>query len=875
MTAPTSDGPLLAAVRDALARRTCVSLVGLPGSGRTSILTQLDRGATEDGWTVLSVPSFGGAGGGAAGGRPLESLALAGLVTGPLGTLGATAAATAGLASAVGGGPTLVLLDDADLLDDASAAVLAATLASHDVTVVAALRPPYPGPASVDRVLAGRGATVLWVPPLAFEVVHRMTHELLGGEVDSDAVGRIYALSGGLPGIARSIAGEARRAGHLLRQGELWVARRDLWTPALSVVVDRLLAGLGAEEVDAVWMLAALGPAEIATVRRLLPWSVVVALDDHGLLRFVDEAERTLVVLFPPLVAEHLRHHEHTSRGLRASAAISTVLTKDDEVPEPLRRRPALSSPATWSSPESAAVLGRVLRERAATRLLVCRHTWEVNPTSRNTVMYLDALVTAGASPATIEEVLDASHDEDPGDESRYLAFVRTWEAVYRSLMLHDPGGALQMLADLAHHDLYDKPVYDAVGQHIRLILGDLGETRAGTARIPPQLDAVEAGPARPHRTPLTAQADEVVRLVRGEVLLARGAVLDAHRELVAVALPESSPRQDSHSLAPLSLLCAGEVEAATDRSMRLLDEARGTLDGDQIEPQGYVVALGLYLQGRLTSLRDHLTAVFATGSPAPLRPDTRAGLLAIGAVLSVLEDNLPSARSMVSHITSLRILAASSPMGRPGPLTAMLAAAAGRDAREAAVPAWDDVQLLADRGHLLAAIVDGAHLVDLWPDPVRARQLADLASTAQGELLPALGRYIQACADLTPEPLLRAVEDLRAHGLIAFSTRAHVSAIRRLRADGQGQRAKAEKTLLTRRVAAAGEELHLAVPSWALSAALTARELEVARLIAAGLTNKEIAEQLVVSERTVDNHVYRIFRKLGVTSRSDVAGLL
>lgn len=865
MVAPTADGPLLAAVRDALTHRTCVSLVGLPGSGRTSVLTQVRDGAQDDGWTVLSVPSFGG-------GRPLEPLALAGLLTGPLGTLGATAAATAGVASAVGDGPTLLLLDDAETIDDASAAVLAATVASHDVTVVAALRPPFPGAASVDRILAGHDASVLWVPPLAFEVVHRMTHDILGGDVDSDVVGRIYALSGGLPGIARSISLEARRAGHLVRQDDRWVARRDLWTAALSVVVDRLVAGLGQEEIDAVWTLASLGPAEIATVRRLLPWSVVVALDDHGLLRFVEEAERSLVVLFPPLVAEHLRHHEHTSRGLRAVEAISTVLTKDEDTPEPFHRRPALSSPTTWSSPESAAVLGRVLRERSATRLLVCRDAWEVNPTSRNIVMYLDALVTAGAPPARIEEVLDATHDDLPGDEGRYLAFVRTWEAAYRSLMLHDPGGALGMLADLADHDPHDKPVYDAVGQHIRLILG---EDRVGPARIPPRLDDIDVVPARPRRTPLTAQADEVVRLVRGEVLLAHGAVLDAHRELVAVALPESSPRQDSHSMVTLSLLCAGEIEAATARSMRLLNQARGTLDGDQIEPQGYVVALGLYLQGRLTSLRDHLTAVFATGSPAPLRPDTRAGLLAIGAALSLLEGNIPSARSMVSQITSLQIIAAASPMGRPGPLTAMLAATGGRDGREAAETAWDDIQSLADRGYSLAAIVDGAHLADVRPDPARARQLAELAATAQGAVLPALGRYIQACADRAPESLLRAVEDLRTHGLITFATRAHVTAIRLLRADGQATRARDEEALLARRVAAAGEELHLVVPSLAPSAVLTARELEVARLIAAGLTNKEIAERLVVSDRTIDNHVYRIFRKFGVTSRSDIASLL
>jgi DNA-binding CsgD family transcriptional regulator len=49
----------------------------------------------------------------------------------------------------------------------------------------------------------------------------------------------------------------------------------------------------------------------------------------------------------------------------------------------------------------------------------------------------------------------------------------------------------------------------------------------------------------------------------------------------------------------------------------------------------------------------------------------------------------------------------------------------------------------------------------------------------------------------------------------------------------------------------------------------LTSRELEVLRLIAAGKTNKAIAAELVLSERTVERHVSNIFTKLGLSSRA------
>ena len=49
----------------------------------------------------------------------------------------------------------------------------------------------------------------------------------------------------------------------------------------------------------------------------------------------------------------------------------------------------------------------------------------------------------------------------------------------------------------------------------------------------------------------------------------------------------------------------------------------------------------------------------------------------------------------------------------------------------------------------------------------------------------------------------------------------------------------------------------------------LTARELEVLRLVASGLSNRDIAKELVISEHTVARHLQNIFAKLGVSSRT------
>ncbi|HEY9523648.1 MAG TPA: helix-turn-helix transcriptional regulator [Thermopolyspora sp.] len=54
----------------------------------------------------------------------------------------------------------------------------------------------------------------------------------------------------------------------------------------------------------------------------------------------------------------------------------------------------------------------------------------------------------------------------------------------------------------------------------------------------------------------------------------------------------------------------------------------------------------------------------------------------------------------------------------------------------------------------------------------------------------------------------------------------------------------------------------------------LSKREIEVMELIASGVSNGEIAQRLFLSEKTVKNHVNRIYAKLGADSRGTAIGL-
>ncbi|MEV0530933.1 AAA family ATPase [Kitasatospora sp. NPDC050463] len=168
--------------------------------------------------------------------------------------------------------------------------------------------------------------------------------------------------------------------------------------------------------------------------------------------------------------------------------------------------------------------------------------------------------------------------------------------------------------------------------------------------------------------------------------------------------------------------------------------------------------------------------------------------------------------------------------------------------------------------------------------------RLSDHASAAGTDWALGMRAGLAALLSDDPEPLhAEAVTRLGAAGLRAWHGRALLHQGAWLRRDGRRLEARdalrAAHELFTAmgaegfaerarvELAAAGEQARSS--TLGVMEMLTGQELNIARLVATGATSREVADRLFLSPRTIDAHLRSVFKKLGITSRRQLADVL
>jgi DNA-binding CsgD family transcriptional regulator len=198
-----------------------------------------------------------------------------------------------------------------------------------------------------------------------------------------------------------------------------------------------------------------------------------------------------------------------------------------------------------------------------------------------------------------------------------------------------------------------------------------------------------------------------------------------------------------------------------------------------------------------------------------------------------------------------------------------------------------------AGTGDLAAAVAQAQHLADrLQHDGFTAAELlirydmvrwghaeraadraADLvAGGVGGGAAPLLLRHARTAADRDGGGLLAVARDFSAQGYNVFAAEAAGGAVGLFRS-ARDARALGASTLLADVLAGCGTLRTPAV--LAVQPSITLRERQVAELAAAGVRSRDIADRLFLSSRTVENHLQRVYQKLGVTGRAELAQAL
>ncbi|MCX5041980.1 LuxR C-terminal-related transcriptional regulator [Aldersonia sp. NBC_00410] len=175
---------------------------------------------------------------------------------------------------------------------------------------------------------------------------------------------------------------------------------------------------------------------------------------------------------------------------------------------------------------------------------------------------------------------------------------------------------------------------------------------------------------------------------------------------------------------------------------------------------------------------------------------------------------------------------------------------------------------------HQFAVEADALHTAARFGDRTVAERLGELAAQLSGRLIGVHARHAAAVAADNGAELDAAAAEYEQIGALLSSADASAQAASAHERAGN-KRATAEAAAAANRNAAeCGGAMTPALRVSAQPLPLTAREREIANLVAAGLTNKQIAERIFVSVRTVEGHLYRACAKLDVTDRDALAAL-
>lgn len=842
-----------------------VVLAGPAGVGRTAVGRACMRLAEDEGFETVRVTATR-----AAAGLPFGAVAPL-LPPSPQPTpgddraelLGRTVAA---LAERSRERPLLLFVDDAHLLDDASATLVHHIAASGAAILLAAVRSGEPAPDPVVALWKDGLCARVELEGLDPEATAELLRTVLGGPVDPAAAAHLAERCQGNLVFLRELVAGAVDDGSLREDGGVW--RLDGHLTASARLVEVVEAHLGELDDDerALLEVVALGePIGSGELAALSDPSVAEALERRGLLVSRLEGERLLVHIAPPLVGDVVRAR---TPAVRARAIVESLAGAVSDG-GPVDHDDDILRMATWALTAGGADAQALLEGAGVAR---DRHDLPqaeaLARAAADAGAGFDAALLAArmaARQGRVEEADAALADlaaaaADDGERGRAVLARFDTSVVWSG---HDGGALLDTAAALV-----DDPAWRdrLAARRLALVLLAEGPRAA--------LDA-----ARPLLASGDDQAVAFAELVTADALARAGRIDEALA--MAERGEEAAAPDDLTAWSPwwlavtrtAALVHCGrfaEAEAlADDHRARAL--ADGAADAHAVFAVLETAAIAD--RGRVRSVarraREAAGVHRRLGRPVLVRRD-----LAARAIAHALAGDADAAAADLGELDALDL----PPMGRDEAdllqARAWAAAAAG-DLPGARAHLEDAAAWGEQRGDLVGTAAALHALARLGRAGAVRDRLGAVASRIDGELAPARVAHTEALAGADAAALDAAAtrfEELGAD-LLAAEAAADAAVAHRRGGDRRAAAAAARRAsdLATRAEHPVTPALH-AIETRAV---LTPAERETAVLAASGRANKEIAEQLHLSPRTVENRLQRVYDKLGVSGRAELPEVL
>jgi DNA-binding CsgD family transcriptional regulator len=819
-----------------------IVVAGSAGVGKTRLAREALAGPAHRGASVVFAH-------GSTAARPFPLGAFAGLLDVPPGE----AAETIGRAldELVRQLPLVLTVDDAHLLDEHSAIVVHRVVVRRLAPVVVTLRTGEPAPDTVTSLWKDDHLPRLDLAPLDVDETTSLVARVLGGPVESSSAHRLWTLTQGSPLFLRHLLAGEVSAGRFTPASGIW-----RWTsePAISTelagLLEREIGDLAAGVQDVVDLVTLAEPVALPTLSKLTSPADLEEAETRGLVR----TDGLVARLAHPLYGEVRRAAMGTLRARRLRGRVAQTL---DAVPDPIPR--AVLTLDSDLPPEPALFLEAA---QAATRMYDLPLAERLARAAAATGDPVTRLVHAAAlswlsrgdeADAILGDVADGT--PDPGT----LALVQLHRTGNLLFTLARPGEARQALA--AAEATGAAPLHVAA---MSLVLSAAdGELSPVLARGPQLLH--EELPDDLARI-LVASAVSAAAAVTGEhALLDEAAVVGG---LTADGVPTVIPGFGLADFQVLGHRLAGTPDRGEDLARRMR-AASADLPGPArlmgLVVAGHAALAGGRVRDALHSLREAWVGLADSGHEFRFRCRTllattwaQAGHAAEAAALldGIVAGQHPAYRLYVPDDLLARAWAAAAEGSTNESLGHAVSAA--DLARETGAPSYEVLawQTAVQFGDATAALPRLTALAELGPRAGAAHA------------------HARAWADEDGEALLEAADTwARLGDLVAAGDAAAQAADvhRRQGRQGSALSAAALADKLAGRSGARTPALAIAVRPLPL----TAREREIVALAARGLSNKDIAERLTVSVRTVEGHLYRAGLKLGVSERTALADVL